>query len=279
MKHMLTTSAIALVMGGLAFGAQAQENQADEQTAQSVCDTPWTQVDSNDDAFVSRKEATAAVDKRFGSIDADGDDKIDFAEYQACITATSGMQSAKADRSEESFKQADANQDDAIDANEYRDLAEQSYDNVQEAQVTDVNAEPFVVLRRYIWLTPEEAGDAGTMKNMSADEAAGRAAWNFASLDQNNDNRVSVEEWREHTAISVTDETQLRADFDEMDADSSDSISIEEYKQAQSTKFDATTTASVDEGASGQSGSDASGSDEGLGNHGVPVYVFRFLPY
>lgn len=279
MRHLLRTSAIALAMGGLAFGAYAQENQTDDQMAQSICDTPWVEVDTNGNGFVSEQEASGAVENRFNAMDTDGDGQLNYAEYQACLSATSELQAAETDRSEENFKQADANQDQAIDADEYRDLAEQSYDNVQEAQVTDVEAEPFLVLRRFIWLTPEEASDAETVQNMSEDEAAGRAAWNFASLDKNNDDRVSVEEWREHTAMSTTDEEQIRADFDQMDADSSDSISKDEYSQAQSEKFDTTTTASTDAGESDQASSDASASDEGSGDRGVPVYVFRFLAY
>jgi Ca2+-binding EF-hand superfamily protein len=279
MRHLLYTSAIALAIGGLTLGAQAQESQANSQMAQSVCDAPWTEVDANGNGFVSEQEASGAVAKRFNAMDTDGDGTLDYAEYQACLSATSEMQAAKTDRSKQNFQQADANQDQEITADEYRELARQSYDNVQEAQVTDVEAEPFVVLRRYIWLTPEEANDSSAMKNMSADEAAARAAWNFAALDQNNDDRISVEEWREHTAASTTSESDMRARFNEMDADSSDSVSSEEYSRAQTEKFDTTTTASVDSGDSGQTSTDASGSDEGLGNHGVPVYVFRFLPY
>ncbi len=286
MKHLLYSSAIALAMGGLTFGAQAQETQS----ADSVCDTPWVEVDTDTDGFVSEREASAAVEKNFDTMDVDNDGYIDFAEYQTCITGTSDMQAAETDRSDENFQQADADQDQQITGQEYSEAAKSAYDEAQQAETADT--QPFIVLRRFIWLTPEEAGDAETMQSMSEDEAAGRAAWNFAALDQDNNDRITVEEWREHTADSTTSDEQVRADFDEMDTDSSDTLSYEEFgrlnqlneealEQAKTAPVDETYTAStVPESTPEPSNGDEQQTAREMSNEkGMPVYYFRFLPY
>ena len=281
MKHLCRTTAIALAIGGVAFGAQAQENnnQQNQQAAagQSYCDTAWTKVDADGDGFVSEQEASDSVQARFDSIDVDGDDRIDYAEFQTCMSARSGTQSAEVDRSEENFAEADADQDDQISRDEFRDRAERSYDDVQNAQDAEANAEPVIVLRRYVWLTPDEAQNPETFRNMSKDEAAARSAYTFDSLDRNNDDMVTADEWSQHGWDSDAAETDMQARFDTFDSDSDEEVTREEFEAAESSMLDRTETASTD-GGSGSASADTTGDETQASGQGsdIPVYIYHF---
>ncbi len=98
---------------------------------------------------------------------------------------------------------------------------------------SNANAQPFVVLRRYVWLTPDQAKDANGTKNMSQDEAAARAAINFSALDKNGDNKLSPDEWAQGTVSTKRDQRSANAEFDKMDKDGSGSIDENEYQSAQ----------------------------------------------
>lgn len=319
MRHLLRTTAIALATGGLAIGAQAQESSDATQTAaadQGFCETAWTKVDADSDGFVSKQEAQGAIDARFGQIDKDGDGNITRVEYVDCVTGTGAPTPAPGERTEANFQETDTNQDDAIDRDEFRDLAEQSYDSTRGASATDTGSDtsaksdtsksaeaqtdqsagsqseqtadagetaasgPFVVMRRYVWLTPDEAGDPQMLRDMSKGEAAARSAYTFNSLDENNDDQVSVQEWKEREPSSGMTEDWANARFDEYDTDTSNAVSQEEYKQAWQRQLDQTTTASTESNMTGgeqTSDQDASdGQTSASSDQGIPVYFYHF---
>lgn len=286
MTHLLRTTAVALAMGGTAFAAHAQDTGSANRMADagSYCDAAWTKVDADGDGMVNRQEAQDAIEARFGAIDKDGDGNITRVEYFDCTGTPGALPSAAADRSAENFAEADANQDEAISRDEFRELAEISYDNVREAMVTEAGREePFSALRRYVWMSPDEAENPQTMESMSKDEAAQRSAMTFDTLDTNDDGMVDTEEWTARPSAE-RDETWADARFDALDADASDSVSEQEYGEAMSRPLDQTTTASVDEGGTAQddaqAGQDAQGAEAGdAGVVAVPVYTFHFLTY
>lgn len=276
-KHLCQTTAILLAVGGLTMSAHAQETK--ETAAASFCDTPWMQVDGNDDGFVSKSEATGATDTRFGQIDADGNGEITKTEYVDCMTRTGGQASAEAERDDAGFKQADANQDEKIDRDEFRDQASKAFEDSRTAAADDPDA--WVVLQRYVWLTPDEAGDGNMFGEMTADEAAGRSAMTFSALDQNSDGILDTQEWSQKEPSSRMDEEWASARFDEFDANASGAIDDEEYRTARSDMLDGMTTGSTTQDSSSASGSasDAASDDTASAGQGVPVYVYRFLTF
>ena len=278
MRHLLRTTAILLATGGFALTAQAQDSSEPQLTAgsPSYCDMPWVQVDENSDGFVSQEEATGAVDSQFGAIDADGNGEITKTEYVDCKTRTGGQAAAESSRDEQNFAEADANKDSGIDRNEFRDQARQAYDDSQSAADDE---QALVVLRRFIWLTPEEARDASALNDMSADEVAGRSAMTFAALDQNDDDIIDTMEWSERSPPSRMTEEWASAQFDELDSDATGSISQDEYKSARSKMLDETTTGSTDQSGASESTGDQKASESGSDAEGVPVFVYRFLTF
>ena len=208
MKHLLTTTALAAAMGCLSLAAQAQENNAEAADMQngtmqqqaSYCDKPWTQVDGNSDGYVSQAEASSAIENEFGQIDSDDNGWISQAEWNQCMNKVSG-QTAEADRNEQNFAEADTDKDRQISRDEFRRGSQQAYEN---AQASNADDNSLIILRRYVFLTPEESQDKSTVENMSSDEAAGRSALTFSSLDQNGDDIIDTEEWAERSPAITT---------------------------------------------------------------------------
>ena len=278
MRLLFRTTAILLATGGFALTAQAQDSSEPQLTAgsPSYCDMPWVQVDGNSDGFVSQEEATGAIDTQFGAIDADGNGEITKTEYVDCKTRTGGQAAAESSRDEQNFAEADANKDSGIDRNEFRDQARQAYDDSQSAADDE---QALVVLRRFVWLTPEEAQDGSALKDMSADEVAGRSAMTFAALDQNDDDIIDTMEWSERSPPSRMTEEWASAQFDELDDNATGSISQDEYRSARSKMLDRTTTASTDQSSGSASTDDQQASQSGSDAEGVPVFVYRFLTF
>lgn len=300
MKHLYRTAALALVMGSVGFAAHAQDsggqnaqNSASQsQTASSggdanYCDRQWTAVDGNEDGFVTEEEVAGAIEERFNMIDADGNGEITKTEYVDCKASTK-VQAATAGRDEETFQQADANSDDSLSRQEFGDAAASAYEEVLATNDT-FTATPLI--RRYIFLTPVESEDASTTAGMSADEAAARSLQSFTALDTNDDDMISMSEWNEQQPTSGMSEEAAGVEFSELNADSNDTISREEYRSSEMTAVDkATKTGSTNANASGSAsgGSDGSASASGeananasasgntSGEEGVPVFLYWF---
>ena len=300
MKHLCRTTAIALAMGGLAIGTAGAASNNDNANANNsgsqqmvstnisdaFCQKPWSKIDADDNGYVSKKEAQDAAKTQFKAMDSNGDGKISQQEYNNCMNAFGSEKSAMTDRSADNFKSADANQDKQVDRTEYRDMAKQSYQAMQDAEgSSDANAQPFVILRRYVWLTPDQAKDANGMKNMSQDEAAARSAINFSALDKNGDNKLSSDEWAQGTVSTKRDQKSASAEFNKMDKDGSGSIDESEYQSAQADKVDQTTTASTNKSNDDSNVqeeaavTDQAEDHEATGAMGTPVYVYRFMTY
>lgn len=308
-------TAVLMVLGGAA-SAQTADNAVSQgsggaQSTPTVCDQPWIKVDGNEDGFVNRDEASQAIDQQFGQIDTDGNDEITKTEWVDCLSRNRDQVSAEADRSEENFASVDQNQDGNIDAGEYREGAEQAFKQMgnagsgaSDASGNDASASdsaaaggdqnPIIVLRRFVWLTPDEANNPGSIGDMSEDEIAGRSAANFSSLDSNGDGILDTQEWSQRSTASMS-ENHASARFDTMDSNASGSISRGEYAAAREATIGSETTASTNaasSGASGTSSSSASGSHAdqsdsagqasresgSAGSEDVPVFIYRFMP-
>lgn len=284
MRRLLSSSAIAAIVGSMAFAAHAQTSaEADGQMSAGVsfCDMQWSAVDGNDDAFITREEATGAIESEFDAIDADDNGEIGKTEYIDCKTQGLDVTSAEAERDEDSFASVDANQDKSIDREEFALSAEQAYGDSRSAGSAD--EEPLLTLRRFVWLTPEEAS-SGAMRDMSADEAAARAALTFDRLDENSDDIIDTQEWATTTTARGQTQAAAEAAFDEIDADASGAIGPEEYAEARSSGLDAMATGAVN----GETSADAAGNEAAAvvpdvaadqeaeqARVGVPAFVFR----
>lgn len=262
MRKFLNTTAIAIIFGSVAFAFPALAA-----TDASYCDAKWTKADENSDGVITQDEATAAVMSEFAAIDSNGSGAINKSEYTDCMNKGSDKISAEAPRDKDSLKQADANSDGMLDKDEFRAASEKAYTDSRSA--TDANAEPVIVLRRFVWLVPAEAESA--LKDMSQDEAASRSAMTFSRLDQNSDDMLSEDEWATKTTKLPVPPAVADANFATMDADSDGEVTQEEYAASSiAMANDNMKTSSTAEGESAQDGADSSESGT------VPVYLYRF---
>jgi len=289
MKKLLRSTAMVLALGGFALPVHAQNANTNETNqlanassgSQGFCDRSWDQIDANSDGMVDKTEVTGAADARFKQIDTDGNGELSSDEFSQCVMRQSGQASAESDRDAKSYSSLDLNGDNQVNVEEFRDSAQQSYDASQRQGAGD---QDFVVLRRFIWLTPEEAKNGVDRNSMSADEAAGRAALNFSALDENGDGSLDSKEWSNRSPRLERSKEWVNAKFAEIDADSSGSITRSEYNNAEARLIDKMSTASTSsktqgqaaEGKSGEQDSAASNaaSDEGSGS--VPVFIYHF---
>lgn len=187
-------------------------------------------------------------------------------------------QTAEADRNEENFAEADTNQDAQISCDEFRRGSQQAYESAQ-SENADHNS--VIVLRRYVFLTPDESQDDTTAQNMSSDEAAGRAALTFGALDQNGDNIIDSQEWSERQPAITRDQDWANAEFDRIDDDATGSISQKEYRTARQQMLDEDLkTGSVGKDASTSGDytqeSEDSASASAVSGQRIPVYIYRF---
>lgn len=277
MTRLLTTTALALATSGFAFAAQAQ----DANTMSASCDAPWTKVDADGNGTVSKSEAKNHLQASFGMLDADGNGDVTRQEYRNCFVRNADM-SEVLKRKEADFSKMDANGDDEIAMNEYRDQAKEEFDKTRDLS-SDATSESYKVLSTYVWLTPEEAESPDALKNMSADEAAGRSGYKFRALDRNDDDRLSKNEWTDTETPSGMNEEWADNRFDEIDADGSGTLSSEEFASWQPTMTDKTTTASTNGSSQNETG-DPSAAGSGNTNaqssgDEVPVYFYFFEWY
>lgn len=269
MTNLYRTAALALVMSasGLA-AAQAQNNGEETASAPDYCDREWVALDGNEDGFISGKEASSALEARFDAIDADDNGKVTKTEYVDC-KASNGMKAADAGRDEETFKAADADGNQTLSRREYGDAAATAY---EEALATDDAAEPFIVVRRFIFLTPEEAARENAIADMSGDEIASRSVRNFSFLDADDNGEIAMSEWRVQTPRVGMSEEDANAQFSELDGNGDDTITRKEYeaavgKSASSSSASDDAEASPNEQTANRQSSDAPG---------VPVFVWWY---
>jgi Ca2+-binding EF-hand superfamily protein len=259
MRSILNTSAIAIIFGGVAFASPALSA-----TDASYCDAKWTTADADNDGAITQDEATEMATREFAQIDTNGSGAINKSEYMECMNKGSDLKSAEAPRDIETLKQADTNGDGSIDKDEFRQASEKAYTNSRSA--TDTSA--FIVLRRFVWLVPDEAADA--LKDMSKDEAASRSAMTFSRLDQNDDDTLSEDEWATKTTAIPVPPAVADANFARMDADSNGEVTQEEYSASSIAMPDdsmQTSSTEIGESEQGTASSEAAT---------VPVYLYRF---
>lgn len=252
MKRLVTTTALALMAGTFAFGAHAQE--ATNSQVASACTDAWKTIDTDGNGTVSAKEARKHLDVAFSQIDVDGNDAISRQEYRDCFVRQMDK-SAWLERREQDFDAVDTNADDEIAMNEFMQGAEQSYDDMKKA-ASDSSAE-IDPGANYASLSYEEAADRDMIQNMKKEEFAGRSAYTFQSLDRDADNVISREEWTDTDTDSGRNQARADKKFGEMDADSSDTLTHEEFA-AQQPDIDQSTTAATSSASGDQSDKAAS---------------------
>lgn len=221
------------------------------------CERQWMTLDGNEDGFISSEEASGGLEARFDAIDADGNDAITKTEYIDCKTGT-GATAADAGRDDATFEAADADSDGALTRQEYGDAAATAY---EEAIATDDTLQPFIVLRRYVFLTPVEAENENPLADMSQGEIAARSLRNFSFLDADGNGEISMSEWRIQTPTVGMTNDAASAQFTELDANGDDEISRAEF-QAQV--------------AGTPSGGQAAGEGEQASAEGVPVFIWWY---
>ncbi len=88
MKILMTTTAATLALGATALGATAFAPAAQALDRQpGYCGESWVTVDTDNNGRVTRSEALAALDVEFSAIDANSDDAISREEYRECVTS------------------------------------------------------------------------------------------------------------------------------------------------------------------------------------------------
>ena len=270
MKRLATTTALALMAGTFAFGAQAQD-AANSQVA-SACTDAWKQVDADGNGTVSAKEAKKHLDVAFNQIDVDGNDAISRQEYRDCFVRQMDK-SAWLERREQDFDKADTDGNDEIAMNEFMQGAEQSYEDMKKS-AADSSAE-IDPGANYASLSYEEAADRDTIRDMKKEEFAGRSAYTFQSLDRDGNDSISRDEWTDTDTESGRNQARADAKFDEMDADSSDTLTHEEFA-AQQPDIDRSTTAATSAG-SGDQASETGAKDQTSADAGTGVPVFFYV--
>jgi Ca2+-binding EF-hand superfamily protein len=258
-------------MSALTFGAAAQNDAETKLGSGDYCDTMWSQVDMDGDGFVSKQEARDDLELRFSAIDKDGDGDITRVEYVDCQTGKGAPVVAPVERSEETFRAADADSDAELDRQEFASAARGTY----EATRSDSSDQAYKSFASYVWLTREEAGsEETTIRQMTADQAAFRASVNFNALDANNDNVVDISEWAERDVAPGYDEAWANARFYRLDGNDSGTINKEEFSQVRTEMIDEMTTAATVESDVMDEEADTLPATEN--DEGVPVETYHF---
>jgi Ca2+-binding EF-hand superfamily protein len=265
MKHLGWTTAMAVAMGMAVSSVYAQETNttttaaaSQSQTGSITCDNWYGRVDVDSNGYISQDEQRNHVDSAFKALDKDGDGQVSQAEYNDCFVKPNSM-SVEADRTQENFGDIDANSDKALDMGEFRSSSQDAFRQMKSADASNQDDPKFLVIRRYIFLTPQEVSQPQNMQGFSDDEAAARAATTFALLDADGDGKVTVEEWTNNSPSYSEERAKKR--FQQLDADSSSTLSKDEYQKNMS-------------GMTAQSGQQET--NQQTSEQGVPAYDYRF---
>ncbi|MGR3323767.1 MAG: hypothetical protein ACU0DK_17760 [Pseudooceanicola sp.] len=240
MKHM-TSTAITLATLALATplaaatensGSASSAGATNQQTASVLCETGFLTSDSNGDGTISREEFDTSRERSFGAMDADGDGAISLEEYVGCLDQTasadgqSGTKDFDPDKVYPDLAEADTDGSGSIDAEEYMTA---THDAHQQARA-DGGTDAVLVLRRFV-LVPSGMSDQ-QVGAMSQEETASRAAQRFQAYDSDRSGDISDKEWSNAETTQSGMQEVLNTQFDEMDADMSGEISVDEYYKA-----------------------------------------------
>jgi hypothetical protein len=268
MTRILWTSMFALAA---ASPAMAQENPPPGEVA-PFCKEGYVHADTDDDRLISNEELQAAIDAEWEALDTDRSGDLTNAEVVACLNLIAGTQSAATDRSAENMAEADADGDGMLSAQEFMDAAQAAYDDIHSDPSLSADDPRVMVLRRYVFLTPEEAG--GPFPDMTSDDVAARSAQAIRDLDTNSDEMIDEAEWSRQDTPRRDIEAQINMRTTEIDTDRSGTVSEEEYRQSRMDDLEAAREAALS-GAEG--GDPASGeSDGGESVADVPVVYYRY---
>lgn len=313
MKHLLTSTALACVLGAAGFANPVAA--VDRQP--SYCGQSWVETDVDNDGRVTTSEAQAAFAKEFAAIDANGDDKLSSDEYRECRTSgiesaarrmqegsetgkaplkeretaasmdSKGKKSAVEAANKAEFAAADSNKDDQVSAEEYSAAARKAHEAARDAQSAD--ADPVLLLRRYVVLLPEAEAEQD-LRQMSRDEASARSAMKFSALDKDGNDKLTASEWSGRARRSMSPALAGKH-FAAMDENGDDQLTESEYRKARNADmqeaqeavraWDEPQTlsegqASGEQAAAGKNQAATSSRQDSQQEAAVPVYIYRF---
>lgn len=270
MTRILWTSMVALAA---ASPAVAQEDPPPSEVA-PFCTEGYVHADTDDDRLISNEELQAAIDAEWEALDADRSGDLTNEEIVACLNLIAGTQSASTDRSAENMAEADTDADGMLSAQEFMDAAQAAYDDIHSDPSLSADDPRMMVLRRYIVLSPDEAG--GPLSDMTSDDVAARSAQAFRDLDTNADEMIDAAEWSRQDSARRDIGAQINMRTTEIDTDRSGTVSAEEYRQSRMDDLEAAREAALsDAEGSGEGNAQDTASDDGAEGD-VPVVYYRY---
>ena len=243
MGELLRSTAIVLVLSvgaaGVAGAASSpgQGSQSGAAAGQSSagCPSPAA-IDSNNDGFVTDKEADDHSAKIFNALDGDSDGTVSKFEYMECQTNVTGLYRVSGrdtgwdKRTEDSYAQMDSDKDDSVSAEEYMKQAQEKYDS--QSKSGKVKSEDYS--RNMEGMSSgSQSADTNQDGNISQDEAAADAARSFQELDSDGNGKLARDEWTGSEQMKQAD-----AAFSEIDKDGNGKLSKEEFREAAKANFE-----------------------------------------
>lgn len=281
MKRYLTSVSIIAALAASGGAAFAQSNESD-----SFCDAGYVSADTNSDGVIDKEELEKVTEAEFSSLDANNDGTVTMAEYSDCRGSWTQLASNTKTMTDADLSVLDTNKDGTIDQSEYMDKADQEYmarwgttgtdkevrdaefapatpegeagDDAQDASATDAQAEPYLILRRMVFI-PDDS--KRTIGDMSRDEVAHRSAQMFLLLDTDRNKLIDPEEQKGESAQQASMDDMLSEDFKRADTDQSGDLSREEYAAETQARWE---KAQEREGA------------ENASDVGAPVVYYRY---
>lgn len=261
MKTLTTT---ILTSAALATAAPALAQQSDGETDMpDFCETAFMPADQNKDGFMSEQEIKDARDAEFAALDLNKDGSVDREEMVNCI--------GKAEQNNrEAMTQA---------GNDKPDWAD-----LDTGDKTELSVEEYQNLTNKAWRTDDsDMKSAVSTDTDNAEEFAKTAVDRFKMYDSDGNGIVTQAEYESEIDKDWSDKA-LQKRFDAMDADGSDSLSPQEYRDAGTKALDMTAGTSesknMDSGdsadASGNSDSSASDTQNASDETTVPVVIYYY---
>lgn len=238
-----TLSVLALAAAGLSAPAFAQDNGVDgseaadtEALGTSYCNTGFFAADTNDDAILTEEEIEAASTEVFEEIDADDDGSISREEFVNCeergleaaqeaFSRTYGdIEAASLDEAWSTAAETNPQiEEEGMSRDDFIGAASDAFGLLATMTLEAEGAGPVAFETPFVYL-----GETERLADMTAEEFARRSAYTFELTDTDGDDRLSREEFLNRGEELTVDIEEINSRFDEMDADSDESLTPEE---------------------------------------------------
>lgn len=231
------------------------------QDAGQYCTEGFIQADSDNDGIITQDEVSQASDVEFSALDSDGDGVVTLSEFTECRMQS--MQDMAADTTErgiQSFSGADTDGDGMISQQEYIAATSEASENLPSGG--DGSEADAQAARSFIFL-PSAQEDR--MTTMGRDEFAARSYILFFSLDTEEPEGISQEEWERGAATRNDMEEILNTQYQALDTDQSGDITAEEYGAASQSRAESATQRAQEQGAT-----------DSTDSVGPPVVYYRY---